>query len=198
MRIILLLILFIGLSGCGPMSIAPNLDNATSLNSEEESVFVIGSPNDNYWILIHPGNMDEKGFEQNSFRNAVLAGFPKNGYWVGKAKAGETVAITRIKPMQDKESGLEFSYGSNYGTCEGNKTVVFNVPKGKVIYLTDIRFENKGDHIEPKYTQDYNAAKKHINNNYSNLKDRLEVWDYQLIPMNRSCTETIYYFPPTY
>lgn len=163
--------------------------------SNGESVFVIGVSPENYRILVFPGHINKNFvFEQSKWRSAALYAGPEEGFVVGKATTGDTLAITRIRVVDDKGSVL----GADFAMCD-SRTMVFQVPAGKVIYLGDVHFENLGRRLGMRYADNFPAAREYITHRYPKLRDRLEPWKYDLLATDVSCVQTIYipaYTPP--
>jgi len=177
---------FLLLSGCISKGV---LEKNVKLESGDETVFVFGVQPDNFRISVFPGSVKDGEFKQNPFRTATVYSAASDGYVLGKANAGETLAITNIRFVSAKGNVL----GSDFKPCEGTKALVFDVPPGKVIYITDVRyFFSQDDGLNYKYTANLEAAQQYIDSNYPNLKGRLEIWDYRQLPVSESCTTNIY------
>jgi hypothetical protein len=164
------------------------LDKEAGLESDRESVFILGVAPENYRISAFPGSVKDGRFHQNPLRPAAVFGAPEDGYVVGKAAAGDTLAITFIRRVKDKDSIL----GADFAPCAENKTMTFAIPGGKVLYLGNIEYEFAGKALNVRYSQDVAAAKKYVDEHYPRLRGRLEPWKYDLLPTDAPCTRTIY------
>lgn len=184
-KVIFLLSMTLLLSACTSMG---RLAKDARLDSDKESVFVIGVAPENYRISVFPGSIKDGRFHQNQIRSAAVFGAPENGFVVGKASVGDTLAVTNIRVVKDKSDVL----GADFTACNDAKTMVFNIPGGKVLYLGNVEYKFGNKQLTVKYRQDLDSAKKFINENYPNLRGRLQSWDYQLLQTNASCTNTIY------
>lgn len=188
---LLILLFIISLSGCNSFR---TIDSNTAIDIENESIFIIGVSPDNYKISVFPGNIKDEYFVQNPWRPAAVYSSAKDGYVVGKGTKNDVLAITNIRVVKDKDS----IFGPDFGPCEGNKTMVFEMPAGKAIYLGDIQYQYNDKKLDVKTSNNYEAAKKYIDNNFPDYRGKLEQWDYQMLAVQESCTNTIYYYPPSY
>jgi hypothetical protein len=184
-KILCILCVLIFLGACASVG---KLDKSVALNVGSESIFVIGVAPENYIISIFPGTVKNGEFNQNVTRSPSFLGHPDGKYIVAKASAGEILALTRFAVAKDKDSNV----GPRIRFCEGMETMSFEVPAGKVIYLGDINFEESGDRIKMNYTSDIASAKQYVDREFPNLKNRLESWKYQMMPVNANCVRTIY------
>lgn len=187
--IIILSALAMLLSACVSLG---RLDKNATLSSGQKSVFVLGVAPENFRLSIFPGSIDDGRFRQSPWRPAAIYGAAKNGYLVGEASAGETLAITLVQVVKDKDS----IFGQHFVPCRNGKTMAFRIPRGRVIYLGDVQYEVAGGHLGMKYSQDIDAARKYIREYYPRLRGRLEPWKYRLLPTNAACQMSIYI--PTY
>ena len=164
------------------------LDENTSLKSNTESVFILGVKPENYRLFIFPGSVKNQVFHQNTFRPASVYGSAQDGYLVGKAQAGDTLAITMIRVVKDKNAVL----GADFVACSQVKTMTFTIPEGKVIYLGDVDYKFEDKYLEVRYSKDLGSATRFIRKNYPKLQETVEPWSYELLPTNASCTSDTY------
>lgn len=155
---------------------------------DNKTIFVIGVAPENYRVSVFPGNVEDGAYKQNPWRPAAVFGAPDNGYLVGEADAGDTLAIAYLRIVSGKDDLL----GADYIPCAGRETLVFGAPANKVIYLTDVRFSHTSDSINMAFNDNLDAARAYIDKAYPNLKGQLEKWAYKTLPVNASCTRTIY------
>lgn len=180
------LALLLALGGCTSVGL---LEKDVVAPTEKESVFIFGlDPEDIRLSLMH-GSIDKNGFSPSQLSPIfTLKGIAKNGYVVGKANAGDIVGIIRMEVVKG-ESDL---YGKGYVPCRGNKTLTFEVPAGKVIYIADLHYFKNGTRLGVNYRHHFDSAMRYIDENYPNLKGKVEVWPYQLTDSNMSCSSTVY------
>lgn len=181
---ILIILLMLATSACTSIG---RLEKDASLNSQNESVIVLGVSPANYRVSIFPGTREAGVFYQNILRPAVVYGAAEDGFIVTKAAADETLAITNIRLVANKES----VYGPDFAPCDGKMTMVFDVPAGKVLYLGSIEYEFAGKSLLIKYGQDIDTARKYVDANYPKLSGRLEPWPFEILPTTLKCNTTI-------
>lgn len=173
------------LASCTSMG---KLESAAPAPAADETVFVIGIAPETARISVFPGEVSDRVFRQSMWRSAVVMGNPDNGFIVGKAKAGDVLAITNVRVV-DKDSLA----GTDYVPCGGARTLVFTVPAGKVVYLGHIRYELVQNRLRIKTEYRFEDAQTYINATYANLRDRLERQDidFDFLPTTASCRQTV-------
>lgn len=169
------------LGGCTSMG---RLDADTKAPSNRESVFVFGVTPDNHRIYVFPGHVEKGMFFQNQFRPAAVFGAAKNGYVVGKAAAGDVLAITSVRVVREATDTL----GEDFTPCGAAKTIVFEAPRGGVIYLGNLEYQFAGTELTVRYGQDFQAARNYIDANYPALKGQLLQATFQLLPVATGCS----------
>lgn len=185
-KLSLLFILCLTLSACTSVGV---VKKDVSLDNSKESIFVAGLRPDNYRVSFFRGSVKDGVFRPNMIMPALFYGAATDGYIVGKAPAGLTLAITYLTIVKNETSLL----GARYLPCEKeHKTLTFKVPAGKVIYLGEIQYQYQNGGIGLNLSKKFNAAKSYIDTNYPNLEGRIETWESKLLPTNQSCIEYIY------
>lgn len=165
------------------------LDGNAKAPTENESIFVMGISPDNYRVSLFPGSVEDGQFHQNPVRSAALYASARDGYVVGKATAGDVLGLANVKIVSDSGALL----GPNYRACGDAKTMVFTVPKGKVIYLGDMGFFYKSANLPResslsiRYYQDLAAAQTYVDKNFPALKGRLESFEVEWKTHLRTC-----------
>ncbi|AEK63507.1 hypothetical protein [Collimonas fungivorans] len=181
--------LLVLLNGCTSVGL---LDGTTPAPTDNESIFIMGVTPDNYRVSLFPGSIKDGVFHQNIFRSAAVYAAAKDGYVIGKSSAGDVLAITNVRVVKDSSSVLQ---GANFKPCGNVKTMVFAVPKGKVIYLGDVAYQFVGQKVEVRYGQNIEAAQAYLDKNFPALRGKLEPLPVDLLPSQTSCTATPMYFP---
>lgn len=164
------------------------LDASTSGPAEDESIFVIGVAPENYRIFVFPGSVKDGRFSQSLIRPATVYGSARQGFVVGKAQAGDVLAITQIRAVSDSSSIL----GADFKPCGDAKTMVFEAPKSKLLYLGSIEYKFEGNYLIAQYRDEIERAQRHIESNFPHLKGKLEPLEYKLLPSSGACEGTIY------
>lgn len=148
-----------------------------SLNSDDESYFLIGVKRNCVYGFFR-GDVENGRFSQNIFFPATLYAAPVNGYVMGKAPEGTTQALLSIR-LSDSIFAPLFKPSGDA------KTIVFNVPGGKVLYLGDITYVAGSGHLRLVASSDIDAAKRYINKYHPQLKGKVVSWEYQLLPTTK-------------
>lgn len=177
------------LGGCTSMGV---LDKSAALESDRHSIIVLGVAPENYRVSVFPGRVANGVFRQNPWLPATVYGAGDDGYLVGEASAGDTLAITVVRVVKDRNA---FFRGTNFIPCHGARTMTFSIPGGKVLYLGNVHYQFVGDRLQVKYSQDIDSARRYMDERYPNLRGRLEAWKYQLLPTTAFCGQgggTIY------
>lgn len=71
-----------------------------------EAIFVLGVQPANYRVMVFPGTVKDGVFRQSVVRMSAYYGAAKDGYVVGKAKPGDTLAITRVRQVANESDIL--------------------------------------------------------------------------------------------
>jgi hypothetical protein len=173
---LLALLLALLLAACATANHEPVLLDATA-PGPEESIIVIGASNSQYKYNFLPVSVKDGMAYGVYFSPGIqLSGWPREGYIVGRVNGGQTLAMHAvIGPSKDgKIRSMIF--------CIGSRKMVFEVPKGKVIYIGDIHVREQASGFGAAYGSDYAAARRHIDGNYYHLAGRLEPWTFETLP----------------
>jgi hypothetical protein len=143
----------------------------------------------------------ERGVFRKGAGNAAIATAPVDGYIVTEVDAGTTLALADVYVNHDKEHAvLQSSSGtSHFKAAGGEKTAVFTVPGGKVIYIGDIGLDvtlpglhDFGDGaLKLSPASDLAAAQAYVDAHYPGLKGRLESQPLQVAPIRFSLAEIV-------
>lgn len=152
-----------------------------------DAYFVLGIAPENIKIQVFPGSMNADGrFQQSALGNAVLNARADQGYAVGKAKPGTTLAITRVYTTESV-----FNPGLGFVPCQEAQTVVFTPEKGKVVYVTDLDYRQNGDRLEIAHGRNLDGASKYLAANYPQLAALVEQGEFQLAKTTVPCSTTM-------
>jgi hypothetical protein len=171
-------------AGCGSMG---RLDGKIKAPNNNESMFVLGLAPDNYRVMIEPGSNKDGTFDRSAWYSAAFYGGPEKGYVVGKTKAGWTLAVTMVRETANATAIA----GEDFRPCQGAKTVVFQAPAGKVVYLGNLVYSLRGENLEANYGNDLDGARRFLKSAYPALADHVEQGSYQLLPTTLSCSNTV-------
>jgi len=176
-NLFLLLFFLTPLSGC-----VTQLKKTESV-ATDETVFVIGVQPSLSLTLVQ-GKIQNGKFDPINGAGGY-ANDPEEGYMITKVKPGEVLGLTQVHILRG-------TLHPRYIACEDKKSMVFNVPKGKIIYLANIQYTENRSGVSLEYLDKYNEATEYVNREYPALRKRLVKWKYELLPVDDSCTETIY------
>ncbi len=181
MRKIILIITVLFTSACTTVG---RYDTNASLDSNDESYFLLGINSDEIQVTILNGEIENEKFTKDIlYVTPTLSAVAKNGYIMGKAPEGATLAVTDFISHAEN-SGL---IGNIYKLCDNKLTMSFTVPGGKVIYLGDIEVKEQNHYLNFKYIQDYNSAKKYIKQYHPELINKLSPWKFKMLPITNEC-----------
>lgn len=141
--------------------------------SSDEGIFVIGSAPANFRVWISNADLTEKDgattVKQDIVGIPVLVANPENGFLIGRVRGGSTLMISGVRMVTAEET-----FGQGFSACGGTQTPVFNVPAGKTIYVGHVALSAKGKDLFARYSEDFAAARRHVDANYPNLRGKVE------------------------
>jgi hypothetical protein len=170
----------VALTACTSMR---QLESGIPTPKPDESIFLIGVSPENHRVFLFPGSLENGRFMQNPWRAAAVFGGAKDGFVVGKAKAGEAVAITLVRVVSESGAIL----GTDFAPCGEARTPVFRVPAGKVIYVGSVDFTFSGSSLQIRHADDIESAKRYLQSHSPELLDMLESQPFELAPTTASC-----------
>ena len=162
------------------------LNESAKAPSQSESVFIIGVAPENYRISVFPGSVSNGIFWQSTIRSAAVYGAGKNGYVVGRASAGDVLAITNVRVVKGESS----IWGADFAPCRERPTMVFKIPAGKVLYLGSVDYGFEGSMLHISYGNDLTAAQSYVQRTFPALTQPVESLAYELLPTSDGCSGT--------
>lgn len=120
----------------------------------DDAIFVIGSSPEHFRVWVYPAQLVEKD-------GAVTVRHDVPG-------------IPAL--VANPENG--FLVGRVHG---GATLMVFTAPKGQVVYVGHVRLGVEGKELFARYSENFAAARKHVDANYPNLRGRLVQHSHQLV-----------------
>jgi hypothetical protein len=144
-------------------------DSDATLRSNDESFYVLGVQPEIASVGVNQVAASGDRFVPDGIWPANFFGPPKDGYVVGRAHAGKTLAITFASLRRPGDL-----LASNFVPCPPTRALSFTVPQGKVVYLGDVTWSQKPDGLFPSYSNNFQAAKTYMSSHYPKLADRLE------------------------
>lgn len=176
---------------CAGCTSVGRIDATAAAPSGNQTYFVFGVTPDNVRISIYPGDIENNRFAMNNWLPAAFYGAAEHGYIVGGAHEGETLAITVLQVVASQTS----IGGSPYAPCGDSRTIVFKVPAGKVVYITDVNYRWMGDGLVPSFGTNLEAARTFLKEHYPLLADRLEQGTFEFMATTREKTDQGCTFP---
>lgn len=174
------LMLVIALSSCTSMG---TLDSNVAPPDDSHTLFVIGVQPQNVRVMIFRGDVADGKFTKSGIAAATFFGAPQNGFILGETHAGSTLAVVFVS----MPSGPNDISAPLFAPCGEAKTIVFNSPPGKVVYVGSATYRPNGNGFLPDYHNDLGAAQKFISENYPRLAGSLESSPYDLMPTTMRC-----------
>ena len=156
---------------------APSSNSAPP--SGDDAYFVLGVTPENVRIDIVDGTIRNGAFNLPFIRLMTPSYMPSpGGYIVVKAKGGASYGLLTAGMM----FGDQGVFGEFYQPSGG--TLVFNVPVGKVIYVTNIVYHrNSGYRLMMDQAPDRQGARDFMRQHYPQLADRLEQGQFGFLPL---------------
>jgi hypothetical protein len=170
---------------CASCVTTGEVDSRSATLAPDSGYFVLGVQPDHMLVKIVDGDVRGGAFYPSTkvvvwgvF--STLMAMPQDGFVLGKAPAGTTLALVMAQP---RGSGT-FSFGLMYSPCpKRSATVVFKVQPGKVVYVTSIAFNSYRGGLLPSFTDtDIAGARAYLKIHYPQFVDQLEQGSYQMIP----------------
>jgi len=174
------LIALAALSGCGTSAI---LERGAQNPSAEESVIMIGLNSPDYRVMFFPGELSKGAFRQSLIEGAAINGVARDGYVVAKARAGQVLGLTTVTAPK----GDRLFFGPSFSACGAQQTLVFEVPKAQVIYLTDIAYEARAERLSFSFQNRLSKAQEYLRSSFPDIRAELRQHEYQVVATTRSC-----------
>lgn len=182
-------LLMLLLAGCTSLG---QLGRNTAPPSQKDSIFILGVSPANHRVSVFRGWLDDGKFVQNPFLAAVLYSGSVDGFVVGRAAAGDVIAVTNVRVVSSSNSVL---LGSNFSPCGEGQTIVFRVPAGKVAYLGSVEFAFTESELSVRYGSDLQGAEAYVAARFPGLSGRVEYLPFELLPLKVRCGAGQTYIP---
>lgn len=166
---------------CGCQSIGRLESNAAP--AADQANFVIGMKPEAAKLGFAPGRVKDGAFHRDPIAIVAFAGKPENGYIVGRAKPGDTLALETLTWLPGAGSVLA---APSFWACGGRETLVFEAPKEGVIYLGDLEYDHDKRHFT--YRSDIQRAREFIDQHHAALKGRLVPHGFKIYTAGSGCT----------
>lgn len=150
---------------------------------EGEAIVVFGMTPSNTKILFNEAVVDNGFTRSKNILEKAVGGNPLNGYVPIVVKADVTYKLSNIiLYIGDKSSGA-------YRACDGARTISFKANAGSVTYITDINFSANTGGFKTENKKNFAAAKRHIDENYHNLRGKIVDGNYQMVTPTEKCAD---------
>lgn len=190
LKILATLFIVGGVTGCAVGTTSVFKGDVVPL-SPDEAVVVFGVKSPGFRVMLFPVSVKEGQFSVSPFDNAVVNGFPTDGYLVAKVKAGQMFGVARV--VAPKGTAL---LGDIFSPCGNNRGLVFQAPRaGQVVYLTDVEYLRDGNRLEVRYTNELERAERYMKQRYSSMAGNLSKHEFQLMDATKSCGPTTITIP---
>ncbi|WP_431256888.1 hypothetical protein ACQ86G_19620 [Roseateles chitinivorans] len=181
----------VSLSGCSSLG---RLDTSSTGPAPSESIIMIGVAPENFTVSLFRGSVSGERFNQGLLP-ATLYGVGQQGFLVGKADAGDTLGLTIVRELNKPSDILG---GRLFSPCGDAHAMVYDIPKGKVLYLGSVRYASDGSRLRVSREDDLDAARRHLREKYPKVTGELEVLEPRLMPVTQACGPGIPLVIPIY
>jgi len=154
------------LSGCVSFT---GLDSGSNYADVGDDAIIVMGVSQPYRVHVFRGER----FEDKWLRDQIIVKlnvYPQDGYIVARlpARSGkENYGIGGILP-----DGIGFT-STLFIPCQGRKTLTFDAPAGKVIYVGDINLEKTAAGIRYAGVSNFEAAQAHLKAHFPLIADKL-------------------------
>ncbi len=142
----------------------------------DQAYFILGVAPANMDVTIFRGDISDGVFQQNVIAAATFSGTPEDGFVLGETHAGNTLAITFVIPHGEPNLPA-----SPMIPCGNAKTLSFDAPGGKVIYVGSVYYRAVGDGLVPSYRDDLEGARNYLAKHHPALAGLVEEGRHQMI-----------------
>lgn len=142
--------------------------NSDPAPTADESYLVLGVSSRQYRVHFMKGRESNGQFIQAANQITFLTGDATDGYVVGKARAGDVVAITGV--YRYPGDGLE---RKPFDFC-GAQVLTLRVPAAKVIYLGDLDISSTDHSIDLRHSFQEDRAQAYVDRAFPSIAGRLE------------------------
>lgn len=150
--------------------------------TEAETILVVGVPKGTFSIAVFAGDVVDGKFVNDM--GAVLAADSKDGYVVGKVKAGRSYAILGVRSLGEDGETL----GASFSACGEAQVAVFSAKASKVTYVGTASVRpTANNYVSVSYSEDLVAARKYVDTAFPALAGRVEAVPRTSMATKRSC-----------
>lgn len=160
-------------------------DKRFAFDPTKEAIFLFKFQPVHLNVIFYPGKLAGESFKFSLFTPARFTGPVIDGYGIGRAKAGEHLALATVQDW----SGLNPNVFGSYHLCGDAQTPVFRVKAGDVVYVGDLTF-NDGKRGQPlAISADIEAARAYLHATAPELAAKLVDAGAVMRPTTRKCDQ---------
>ena len=175
LRRILTLLGTLALTACTSIN---RLPETAEIDANNDAIVVLGVSPAHYRIQVFPGTVRDGIWRERALGYADFYGVADDGYVIARVESDAALAIARLDDTRSP-SGQR---NETFYPCEGTRVVVFRIPKGKVLYLSDFEFGPPGKSFDFRETADLASATRWLDAKYPALRGRLEQGSFEALP----------------
>ena len=148
----------------------------------DESVVVLKVAPDTAYVFLYAGGMVGDRFNPVG-EVPVVSGVPKDGYIVGRAKAGTVLGVRSVTMLSTPTD----YFGTLFVACDDAPTMVFEVPRGQVAYLGGVTYKRVESKLQIEYSSDLQGAEAHMRRHFPKLRPGLSPVPLKLVRTSVKC-----------
>lgn len=181
------------LSACVSFS---GLDPASNYAEIGDSSVIVLGVTPRYRVHIYEGERAGDKWNRDQVMTKLNV-YPEDGYIVAKVPARSGALNYGIGGILPNGIG-----GGLFTPCLGKSTITFDAPKGKVVYVGDVKLTSTGQTVRYEASSNPEAAMTHIKARFPRLAGQVVVGGFQLRELaNTPCVQEpggpiIIYIPP--
>ena len=163
-RLLSALALALILSGCVSFT---GLDPESNYSDVGEDAIVVLGVSPRYRVHIFKGDRVGDKWNRDQIMTTLNV-FPEDGYVVAKLPARVGTSNYGVGGILPEGIG-----GELFIPCQGKRTLTFDAPRGKVVYVGEIKFVAAGSKVQYEVSSDFESARAHLKARYPLLADKL-------------------------
>jgi hypothetical protein len=175
LRRILTLVSALTLTACTSIN---RLESTDTIEPDLDAIVVLGVSPAHYRIQIFPGTVKDGVWRERAFGYADFYGAAVDGYVIARVENDAALAIARLDDTRPPPGERK----APYYPCGDTPVIVFSIPKGKAVYLSDFEFGPPGKRFKFSETADLARATRWLDEKYPALRGRLEQGTFEALP----------------
>jgi hypothetical protein len=152
------------LSGCISFS---GLDPKSDYSDVGDEAIIVLGVSPRYRVHISKGDRVADKWNRDQIMTKLNV-FPEDGYVVAKLPARSGTSNYGVAGILPEGIG-----GKLFMPCQGKRTLTFDAPRGKVVYVGEIKFVEDGSNFHYEVSSNFEAARAYLKARYPLLADKL-------------------------